>query len=80
MFRPQFQATRQLRTEFLTSFSFLTIVASFKKSDSCADYFDANFEQQDSYTVFWTSFRLLAKDAKFKQNVNCPECLDPNFK
>ena len=36
---------RQFRSVFWTSFSFLTKVANFKKNDSCADFFDANFEQ-----------------------------------
>ena len=32
----------------MTSFSLLTKVAKFKKNDSCAQCFDANFGQQDS--------------------------------
>ena len=36
------------RRVFLTSFSFSTIVANFKKNDSCGECFDANFEQQNS--------------------------------
>ena len=48
MFNDQFQATALLRTVFWTSFSFLTIVANVYKNDSCAECFEANFEQQDS--------------------------------
>ena len=33
---------------FLTSFSFSTIVANFKKKDGYAEFFDAKFEQQNS--------------------------------
>ena len=54
MFRPQFQATRQLCTVFWTSFSFLTKVAYFKKNDNRAECFDANFKQKDSCArCFW---------------------------
>ena len=42
------RATGQLRTVFMTSFSLLRKVAKFKKNDSCAESFDANFKQRDS--------------------------------
>ena len=47
MFWWQFRATGQLRTVFWTSFSLLTKFAKFKKNDSCAECFDANFKQKD---------------------------------
>ena len=33
----------------LDKFSFLSKVFNLKKNDSCADCFDANFKQQDSF-------------------------------
>ena len=47
-FKPKFQATRQLRTVFWTSFRFLTKVAHLERNDICAECFDAIFEQQNS--------------------------------
>ena len=54
VFTPKFQATRQLRKEFQTSFRFLTKVTNFKHNDICAESFDANFEQQDSFARCFT--------------------------
>ena len=42
----QFRATGQLRTVFHTSFTFRVIRANLKHNDSCAEWFEANFEQQ----------------------------------
>ena len=44
--RHQFRLTGQLRKEFLTGFSFLTIRPNLKKKESCAVSLGANFEQQ----------------------------------
>ena len=44
--RHQFRLTRQLRMQFLTGFSFLTIRANLKQNDSCAVGLGNNFEQQ----------------------------------
>ena len=49
VFWRQFRAKKELRTEFLTSFSFLTIRANLKQNNSCAVWFVANFEQQESF-------------------------------
>ena len=48
VFWRQFQATKVLRTEFLTTFSFLTIRANLKQNNSCAVWFEANLEIQES--------------------------------
>ena len=45
-FDANFQAKRELGTEFLTSLSFLTIRANWKENDSYAVWVEANFEQQ----------------------------------
>ena len=59
----QFQAKRQLRsvisgeftvtgklcTAFFTGFGFPTIRVNLKQNDSCAECFDAKFEQQDNF-------------------------------
>ena len=42
------RATGQLRTVFWTSFSMLSKDAKLKEIESCAEYFDVNFEQKDS--------------------------------
>ena len=47
----------------------LTKPSNFKQNDSCAEFFDANFERM-----------LLTKDANFKQNQSCAECFYVNFK
>ena len=47
-FDANFEQKKELRTEFLTSLSFLTIRANLMQNDGCAECFDANFEQQDS--------------------------------
>ena len=44
----QFRAKKELLTEFLTSFSFLTIRANLKQNNSCAVWFQANLEIQVS--------------------------------
>ena len=49
----QFRATGQLRTVFGTSFSFLTIRAAWKKNDSSAVWFGANFKQPHSCAGCW---------------------------
>ena len=46
MFWRQFSATGLLRRVFWTWFSFLPKVTNFKQNDSCAEWFEANFEQQ----------------------------------
>ena len=61
---------------FWTSFSFSTIVANYKKNDSCAEFFDANFEQQSvlrpissNRTVahgVWVKFQLFNKSRLFR--------------
>ena len=45
VFWRQFQETGQLCTVFGASFSYGTKVANLKQNDSCAECFDANFEQ-----------------------------------
>ena len=44
----QISSNRTIAHSLLASFSLLTKVAKFRKNDSCAEYFDANFEQQNS--------------------------------
>ena len=44
-----FQATWKVRTVFWTGFIFLTKVANLERNDSCAECFDANFEEQNSF-------------------------------
>ena len=46
----QFRLTRQLRMQFLTGFSFLTIRANLKQNDSWAVGLGNNFEQQHGCT------------------------------
>ena len=48
MFWRQFLAKKELRTEFLTSFSLLTIRANWKQNNSCEVWFEANLETQES--------------------------------
>ena len=45
----QFRATGKLVSAFFTCFGFLTIRVNLKQNDSCAECFDANFEQQDNF-------------------------------
>ena len=47
-----------LRALFLTILSFLTSVANFKQNDSCAECFDANFEQKERCS--WSFSQTLA--------------------
>ena len=49
VFRRHFRATGQLRTVFLTRFSMLSKDAKLKEIKSCAECFDANLEQRDSF-------------------------------
>ena len=46
VFWSQFRATGQLRTVFYKRFTFRTIQANLKQNDSCAEWFEANFDQQ----------------------------------
>ena len=46
VFWSKFRATGQLRTVFHTSFTFRTIRANLKQNDGCAEWSEANFEQQ----------------------------------
>ena len=47
VFWRQFQSTGQLRTVFLSNFSFLKKDANFKQNESCSECFDTNFNQLD---------------------------------
>ena len=75
----QFRATARLRTVFWTSFSFLRNVAHFKQNDSCAVWFGANFEQQESCSRRFTGFSFLTIRANFKQNDSCAVRHRANF-
>ena len=48
MFWRNCELTGQLHMMFFTSYRFLTIVANFKQNDSCAEFFDATFNQLES--------------------------------
>ena len=58
----EFRTTRKLCTAFFfTGFGFLTNRTNLKENDSCAECFDANFEQENSCTrlrsLTWGQFR-----------------------
>ena len=66
MFWRQFGATGQLRTVFLTRFSFLTKVTNYKQNDSCEECFDAYFKQLDSCARCFGQFSDFNKSRQFQ--------------
>ena len=66
MFSRQFGATGQLRTVFATIFSLLTKDAKFNQIDSCAEYFDGNFEQQDSFARFFRQVLAIGQNSPIR--------------
>ena len=55
MFWRQFPATGQLCRVFCARFRFLKELTNFRQNDSCADFSDAKFEQQDSCARYFST-------------------------
>ena len=76
VFCRQFRATGQLCTVFCTSFSFLTKVTTFKQHDSCAECFDANFEQQESCAENHSCTKFFPQDFSKTANRSSLDIID----